>query len=63
MSLAGDFKGFYSFLLALEKLPRITRVTQMQLTKINDKDGQMQATMTLSIFFEPDTGSSVAGSY
>jgi Tfp pilus assembly protein PilO len=63
MSLSGDFKGFYSFLLQLEKLPRITRITQMQLTKINDKDGEMQAQMTLSIFFEPDTGSSVAGSY
>ena len=28
MSLAGDFNGFYAFLLQLEKLPRITRVTQ-----------------------------------
>jgi len=61
MSLAGDFNGFYSFLLQLEKLPRITRVTQMNLQKINDRDGEMQATLTLSIFFEPDTGSSVAG--
>ena len=60
MSLSGDFKGFYSFLLQLEKLPRITRVTQMKLEKINDHDGEMQAQMTLSIFFEPDTGSSVA---
>src|SRR5437763_7923203 len=25
MNLAGDFNGFYSFLLQLEKLPRITR--------------------------------------
>ena len=57
MSLRGDFNGFYSFLLQLEKLPRITRVTQMNLQKINDRDGEMQAQMTLSIFFEPDTGS------
>ena len=61
MSLSGDFKGFYSFLLQLEKLQRITRVTQMNLQKINDRDGEMQAQMTLSIFFEPDTGSNVAG--
>jgi len=63
MSLGGDFNGFYSFLLQLEKLPRITRVTEMNLQKINDRDGEMQAQMTLSIFFEPDTGSanSVAG--
>jgi type IV pilus assembly protein PilO len=60
MSLAGDFNGFYSFLLQLEKLQRITRVTSMTLTKINDRDGEMQAQMTLSIFFEPDSGS-VAG--
>ena len=55
MSLAGDFNGFYAFLLQLEKLPRITRVTQMSLEKISDPDGEMQAQMTLSIFFEPDT--------
>jgi hypothetical protein len=36
-------------------------VTHMDLQKINDRDGEMQARMTLSIFFEPDTGSSVAG--
>jgi len=61
LSLAGNFNGFYSFLLQLEKLQRITRVTQMDLQKINDRDGEMQARMTLSIFFEPATGPSVAG--
>src|SRR5689334_5156728 len=61
MSLSGDFNGFYSFLLQLEKLPRITRVTNMSLSKITDRDGEMQATLTLSIFFEPDAGGAVAG--
>jgi len=61
MNLGGDFNGFYAFLLQLEKLPRITRVTDMQLQKISDRDGAMQAQMTLSIFFEPDSGSKVAG--
>ena len=60
MSLSGDFNGFYSFLLQLEKLQRITRVTDMNLQKINDRDGEMQGQLTLSIFFEPDTGG-VAG--
>jgi type IV pilus assembly protein PilO len=55
MNLEGDFNGFYAFLLQLEKLPRITRVTQMNLQKISDRDGEMQAQVTLSIFFEPDT--------
>ena len=58
ISLAGDFNGFYSFLLQLEKLPRITRVTQMKLEKINERDGEMTAQMTLSIFFEPDQSAS-----
>jgi type IV pilus assembly protein PilO len=56
--LLGDFNGFYSFLLQLEKLPRITRVTNMDLTKITDAEGVMGAKVTLSIFFEPDTGAS-----
>jgi type IV pilus assembly protein PilO len=54
MQLSGDFNGFYSFLLQLEKLPRITRVTNMELKKIDDRDGAMTANVTLSIFFEPD---------
>lgn len=62
MNLSGDFNGFYEFLLQLEKLPRITRVTQMKLEKISDRDGEMQAQMTLSIFFEPDTGRAAAAS-
>jgi type IV pilus assembly protein PilO len=64
MSLSGDFDGFYAFLLQLEKLPRITRITQMQLQKIPDRDGQMQAQLTLSIFFEPELAApAVAGSH
>ena len=62
MSLAGDFNGFYVFLQQLENMPRITRVTSMALTKITDRDGAMQAKMTLSIYFEPDTGASSGGS-
>jgi type IV pilus assembly protein PilO len=54
--LAGDFNGFYSFLLQLEKLSRITRVTNMELSKITDVEGVMAAKVTLSIFFEPETG-------
>jgi type IV pilus assembly protein PilO len=55
MTLSGDFNGFYAFLLQLEKLPRITRLTNMNLQKIDERDGEMTANMTLSIFFEPDT--------
>jgi type IV pilus assembly protein PilO len=55
LSLTGSFEGFYQFLLNLEKLPRLTRVTKMNLTKINDTEGQMTAELTLSIYFNPDT--------
>jgi type IV pilus assembly protein PilO len=55
LALSGNFYGYYTFLQQLEKLPRITRVTHMNLTKINDRDGDMQAQMTLSIFFEPES--------
>lgn len=54
--MSGEFTGFYSFLLQLEKLPRITRLTKMNLQKITSVDGQMTAKVTLSVFFEPDTG-------
>jgi type IV pilus assembly protein PilO len=60
MTLSGDFNGFYAFLQQLEKMPRITRLTNMALTKITDRDGAMQAKITLSIYFEPDGGSKVA---
>jgi type IV pilus assembly protein PilO len=60
LTMAGDFNGFYAFLLQLEKEPRITRVTQMKLEKINDRDGEMTAQMTLSIFFEPDMRSTAS---
>jgi Tfp pilus assembly protein PilO len=53
MDLAGNFNGFYAFLLQLEKLDRITRVSQMKLEKISDREGEMQAQITLSIFFNP----------
>lgn len=62
MTLAGDFKGYYAFLLKLETMARITRLSQMKLEKITSKDGEMQAQMTLSIFFEPgDNTQKVAG--
>jgi type IV pilus assembly protein PilO len=60
MTLSGNFNGFYLFLQQLEKLPRITRITSMALQKIAEHDGEMQATITMSIFFEPDSAA-VAG--
>ncbi|MCG8509153.1 MAG: type 4a pilus biogenesis protein PilO [Rhodospirillales bacterium] len=55
MEIIGDFDGFYSFLLELEKLQRITRIPIMKLSKTrkqNEDQGEMQADLILSIFFE-----------
>jgi type IV pilus assembly protein PilO len=57
MSLSGDFGGYYQFLLQLERLPRVTRVMQMSLHK-NQRDGEVTADMTLTIYFEPSVGES-----
>lgn len=55
LGLSGDFKGFYAFLLDLETLSRLTQMNQMKLDKIMTRDGEMQANVTLSIFFESPT--------
>lgn len=60
--MSGEFGGFYNFLLQLEKLPRITRVGQMNLQKITSADGQMSAKVTLSVFFEPEAGPGASAS-
>jgi len=52
--LTGSIEGFYQFLLDLEKLPRLTRVTQIKLSRISDTKGQMTANLTVSIYFVPD---------
>jgi type IV pilus assembly protein PilO len=60
MEIYGDFDSYYEFLLDVEKLPRITKITDMELEK-KDKtnDGKMEAKFTLSIFF--DNGSVPVG--
>jgi type IV pilus assembly protein PilO len=63
VEIAGEFSGFYSFLLELEKLPRITRLTDMKLERVTDrdqdKDGMLKAHFKLSIYYSQG-GSSVA---
>ncbi len=61
MTIIGDFSGFYTFLQELEKLPRITRTPNMKLKKLKDQDGEMQADMVLSIFFEGEKRHASAG--
>jgi type IV pilus assembly protein PilO len=54
MRLVGDFTSFYSFLLELEKLPRIMKLRELKLDKQsqNQDEGQIAAEFILSIFFQ-----------
>jgi type IV pilus assembly protein PilO len=56
MALEGNFSSFYSFLLELEKLPRIMKVRELDLQKHKDSDGQIAADFTVSIFFQNVSG-------
>jgi len=56
MVITGDFEGFYSFLLDLEKLDRITRMLDVDIERSRDVDGAMKAEFTLSIYFEEGKG-------
>ena len=52
MELEGNFSAFYSFLLELEKLPRIMKIRELQLGRTKDGEGQIAADFTVSIFFQ-----------
>ena len=52
LALEGQFEGFYEFLLGLERLPRITKVRQMQIQKSPMQEGAVQANLVVDIFFE-----------
>ena len=58
MKLDGDFRGFYAFMIALENQPRIMRINNMKLKKADKgSEGQMQATLEMSVFFERNSSS------
>jgi type IV pilus assembly protein PilO len=52
MELVGNFSSFYSFLLELEKLPRIMKIRELVLDKMSVEDGQISANFIVSIFFQ-----------
>jgi type IV pilus assembly protein PilO len=52
MELVGNFSSFYSFLLELEKLPRIIKIRELKLDKKTIAEGQISADFILSIFFQ-----------
>jgi type IV pilus assembly protein PilO len=60
LKLTGDFRGFYAFMLQLEKMPRLVRVTHMELQRLPDQNGAMLARVTIAIFYQPETGETAA---
>ncbi len=53
VEITGNFDGFYSFMLDLERLQRITRMPTMKLKKMRSStEGRMEAEFIMSIFFE-----------
>ena len=56
MELEGNFNSFYSFLLELEKLPRIMKIRHLELQKMRDAQGQVSTNFIVSIFFQNNNG-------
>jgi Tfp pilus assembly protein PilO len=52
MELYGNFDAYYSFLLDLEQLPRITKIRELTLTKDLKNEGMTTAEFVVSIFFQ-----------
>ena len=56
IELEGNFNSFYSFLLELERLPRIMKIRELKLNKQRDDEGRIAADFIVSIFFQNETG-------
>ncbi|MFG0258050.1 MAG: type 4a pilus biogenesis protein PilO [Phycisphaerales bacterium JB043] len=54
MKLVGQFSSFYGFMLDLENLERITRMPDLDIKRSDKEEGGMEATFTLSIFFQSE---------
>jgi hypothetical protein len=56
MELEGNFKAFYSFLLETEKLPRIMKIRELEISKQATDEGLISAKFIMSIFFQNEIG-------
>ena len=53
MKLVGNFNSFYSFLLEIEKLPRIMKLRELKLERdTKEEEGEVGAEFIVSIFFQ-----------
>lgn len=56
LELTGNFNSFYSYLLELEKLPRIMKIRELELKKMSKHEGAITSDFIVSIFFQNTTG-------
>jgi len=54
MTTQGSFAGFYEFLKAIEQLPRITRIVDMVIKDSSEEGVEIEASFTLSIYFQTE---------
>lgn len=52
MELYGSFESFYQFLLDIEQMPRITRISNMEIEKDNTVPGAMTVKFLLSVYYD-----------
>ena len=53
MKVRGNFESFYTFLVELEKLDRLTRLPDVHIKRLARDEGALEANFTLSIYFQP----------
>lgn len=55
IEVSGSFVGFFTFLAHLEKLPRITRISDMKISAgMQQEIAELKAEFTLSIYFQDE---------
>jgi Tfp pilus assembly protein PilO len=54
LKFEGDFTNVFSFLQKTEARPQLTRVTRLELKSKDKEPGQVQATVTLNIYYLAD---------
>jgi hypothetical protein len=58
--MRGDGDHFYTFLLALEDLERITRIPEMTIERQAKQNGIVEVNFTLSIYFQREATPALA---
>jgi type IV pilus assembly protein PilO len=52
VEITGDFDGFYRFLQDLERIPRITKIQDMKISRQEEGDGNIKAAFTLTVYYQ-----------